>query len=55
MVRIVVEQADGGCGPDFAALVATPTTVAANEAARRCEVIELGTPAEAIADLKRDY
>ena len=34
-VRIVLEQAVAGCGPDFAALVPNPTTVAAVEAARR--------------------
>ena len=46
--------AAAGCGPDFAALVPNPTTVAAIEAARRGEVVELGTPAEAIAELNRD-
>ena len=53
-VRIVLEQAAAGCGTDFAALVPNPTTVAAIEAARRGEVVELGTPAEAIAELNRD-
>ena len=43
-----------GCGPDFGALVPNPATVEAIEAARRGEVVELGTPAEAIAELNRD-
>ena len=54
MVRIVVEQADGGCRPAFRVLVPNPPTVVAIEATRRCEVIVLGTPAEAIAELNRD-
>ena len=53
-VRIVHEQVAAGCGPDFGALVPNPTTVAAIEAARRGEVLDLGTPAEAIAELNRD-
>ena len=53
-LRIVREQAADRYGPDFGALVANPTTVAAIEAARRGEVVELGTPAEAIAELDRD-
>ena len=53
-VRIVLEQAAAGCRPDFGALVPNPTTVAAIEAARMGEVVELGTPAEAIAELNRD-
>ena len=53
-VRIVLEQAAVGRGPDFGALVPNPITVAAIEAARRGEVVELGTPAEAIAELNRD-
>ena len=53
-MRIVFEQAAAGCGPDFGMLVANPTTVVAIEAARRGEVIELGTPEEAIAELNRD-
>lgn len=53
-VRIVHERATAGGGPDFGALVPNPTTVAAIEAARRGEVVELGTPAEAIAELNRD-
>ena len=53
-VRIVLEQAAAGCGPDFGALVPNPTTVEAIEAVRRGEAIELGTPAEAIAELNRD-
>ena len=53
-VRIVLEQAAAGCAPDFGVLVPNPTTVAAIEAARQGEVVELGTPAEAIAELNRD-
>ena len=53
-VRIVLKQVVAGCGPDFGALVPNPTTVAAMEAARRGEVVKLGTPAEAIAELNRD-
>ena len=52
-VRIVLEQAAAECGPDFGALVPNPTTVEAIEAARRGEMVELGTPAEAIAELNR--
>ena len=53
-VRIVLEQAAGGGGPDFGALVPTRTTVEAIEAARRGEVVELGSPREAIAEINRD-
>ena len=53
-VRIVLEQTAMGCGPDFGALVPNATTVEAIEAARRGEVVELGTPAEALAELNRD-
>ena len=54
-VRVVPEQAAAGCGPGLGALVSNPTTVAAIEAARRDKVVELGTPAESIAELNRDY
>ena len=53
-VRIVLEQAAAGCGPDFGELVPNATTVDAIEAARRGDVVELGTPAEALAELNRD-
>ncbi len=53
-VRIVLEQAAAGCGPDFGALVPNATTVEAIKAARRGDVVELGTPVEALAELKRD-
>ena len=53
-MRIVLEQAAAGCGPYFGALVPNATTVEAIEAARRGEVVELGTPAEALAELNRD-
>ena len=53
-VRIVLEQTAAGCGPDFGALVPNATTVEAIEATRRGEVVELGTPAEALAELNRD-
>ena len=50
-MRIVLEQAAAGCGPDFGALVPNATTVAAIKAARRGEVVELGSPADALAEL----
>ena len=53
-MRIVLEHAAAGCGPDFGALMPNATTVEAIEAARRGEVVELGTPAEALAELNRD-
>ena len=53
-VRIVLWQAGAGSGPGFAASVPNPTTVAGIEAARWCEAVELGTPAEASAELDRD-
>ena len=53
-VCIVLERAAAGCGPDFGALVPNATTVDAIEAARRGEVVELGTPAEVLAELNRD-
>ena len=52
-MRIVLEQAAAGCGPDFGALVPNRTTVEAIEAARRGEVVELGSPLEALAELNR--
>ena len=51
---IVIEQAPAECGSGFGALVPNPATVAAIEAARRGEVVELGSPEEAIAELNRD-
>ena len=53
-MRIVLEQAAAGCGPDFGALVPNATTVEAIAAARRGEVVELGSPAEALAELNRE-
>ena len=53
-MRIVLEQAAAGCGPDFGTLVPNATTVEAIEAARRGEVVELGSPAEALAELNRE-
>ena len=53
-VRIVLEQAGAGGGPDFGAPVPIPTTVAAIEAAWRGEVVALRSPAEAIAALDPD-
>ena len=52
-MRIVLEQAAAGCGPDFGALVPNRTTVEAIEAARRGEIVELGSPVEALAELNR--
>ena len=51
-VRIVLEQADAGGGPDFGAPVPNPTTVVAIEAAWPGEVVALGGAAEAIAGLE---
>ena len=51
---IVLERAAAGCGPDFGALVPNATTVEAIEAARRGEVVELGSPADAISELNRE-
>ena len=53
-MRIVLEQAAAGCGPDFGALVPNRITASAIEAARRGEVVNLGSPAEALAELNRD-
>ena len=53
-VRIVLEQTAAGCGLDFGALKPNATTIEAIEAARRGEVVELGTPAEALAELNRE-
>ena len=53
-MRIVIEQAATGCGPDFGALMSNATTVQAIEAARRGKVVEIGTPAEVLAELNRD-
>ena len=50
-VRIVLEQAAAGCGPDFVSLVPNRTTVRAIEAARRGDLVKLGTPAQALAEL----
>lgn len=52
-MRIVLEQTAAGCRPDFG-LVPNATTVQAIEAARRGEVVELGTPTEALAELRCD-
>ena len=52
-MRIVLEQAAAGCGSDFGALVPNRTTVEAIEAARRGEIVELGSPVEALAELNR--
>ena len=50
----MLESASAGCGPDLGALVPNPTTMEAVEAAQGGEVVELGTPAEVIAELNRD-
>ena len=52
-MRIVLEHAAAGCGPDFGALVPNETTIKAIEAARRGEIVELGSPSEALAELNR--
>ena len=43
-----------GCRPDFPALVANRTTAVVIEVARRGEVVDLGSPTEAIAELNWD-
>ena len=53
-VRIVLEQSAAGCGPDFGPLIPNATTVEAIEAARNGDVVVLGSPAEALAELNRD-
>ena len=50
-MRIVLERAAAGCGPDFAALVPNRTTVEAIKAARRGKLVDLGTPSQALAEL----
>ena len=44
-MRIVLEHAAAGRGPDFGALVPNATTVKAITAARRRDLVELGSPA----------
>ena len=53
-MRILLEHSAARCGPDFGALVPTATTVKAIEAARRGDVVELGSPANALAELNRE-
>ena len=53
-VDIVLEQLAAGYGPDFGALVPKAIAVEAIQAARRGDVVELGRPAEALAELNRD-
>ena len=53
-LRIVLEQAAAGGGPNFGALVPNATTIEAIEAARRGDVVELGSPAAALAELNRE-
>lgn len=54
-VRVVVERhVRDETARWLAEHVPNPATVAAIEAARRSEVVEIGTPAEAIAELNRD-
>ena len=50
---IILEQAVARCAPDFGALIPNQTTVEAIEAARRGEVVELGSSAHALAKLNR--
>lgn len=52
--RGVLEQVAAGCRPDFPALVANRTTAVVIEVARRGEVVDLGSPTEAIAELNWD-
>ena len=53
-MRIVLDQAAAGGGSHFGALTPNATTVEAIEAARRGDVVELGTPVDALAELNRD-
>ena len=51
---LVRRKTEAGPGPDSRALAPNRTTVAAIEAARRGDVVELGSPADALAELNRD-
>lgn len=53
-MRIQLEQIAAGFGPNFGSFTPNPTTVKAIEAARRGELVEIGTPDEALAELNRD-
>ena len=50
-VRIVLEQAAAGCGPHFGALAPNNTTIEAIDAARRGDLVEIGSPSAVIAEL----
>ena len=47
-------QANEGCEPESRALTPNRTTAAAIEDARRSDLVELGSPAEALAELNRE-
>lgn len=53
-IRSVLKQTANEREPDHKELVPNATTIAAIEAARRGELIKLGTPAEALAELNSD-
>lgn len=53
-IRFVLEQTAREAEPDHKELVPNTTTIAAIEEARRGELVELGTPAEALAELNSD-
>ena len=47
-------ETEAGTGLDSRALIRNRTTVAAIEAARRGDLVELGSPEDALAELNRD-
>ncbi len=52
-MRIVLIQAAAGSAFEFGPLAPNQTTIDAIEAARRGDLVELGSPEEALADLNR--
>lgn len=53
-MRMFLEQTAEGCIPNLGPIEPNSLTVEAIESARRGELVELGTPAEAIAELNKD-
>lgn len=51
---LIRKETEAGLGLDSRALAPNRTTVASIEAARRGDVVELGSPADALAELNRD-
>ena len=52
-MQIVLVQAAAGSAFEYGPLAPNQTTIDAIEAARRGELVELGTPEEALAELNR--